>query len=561
MGRHVTLHDLIRGDDWLRPVHHLPGYPFGRGPKHRLSIFGAVARHARVRPNLPFLTEIGYSLPYQTITYGQAHRRVQQRAVLLGIWGLKPGEIVGILGRNSIDFVLAVLGALEAGCVVALLNPLDPFARTAAHCEFAQVRFLLYDSDCAATVEACGGFERACSFEDFEHFASSMRRGGRVQNVPPKPTDAALIIFTSGTTGSPKAVVQSHYSVARNAFSLAEHHNIQPGLSFLCVLPLHHVNGLEFTIFSVMLGAGHTVISRRFDALRFWKDVREHRIQIASLVPHLLRVLADRPGLRENEAVPLRYAVSAAAPLSVIISERAWKRLGLRIVQGYGLSEVSNFSCSMPAQLSDVEYERWMLRGPRTSIGRVLAGQEVEIHNGQGVAKEGDEGEIVIRGHCVMSGYFNNPAATEEAFRDGWFHTGDLGFFVADVRGRKYFQVSGRTREIAKRSGVMVSLLEVDEVLTSIPGVADAGSAAFGNDWVGEEIAAFVVQEAAATLTPDAIAKHCRRVLPFSAVPKAIQFVEEIPRSASGKIRRPEIGARFNDFRERLFVERPSEAS
>src|SRR6516162_10114067 len=130
MGRHVTLHDLIRGDDWLRPVHHLPGYPFGRGPKHRLSIFGAVARHARVRPNLPFLTEIGYSLPYQTITYGQAHRRVQQRAVLLGIWGLKPGEIVGILGRNSIDFVLAVLGALEAGCVVALLNPLDPFART-----------------------------------------------------------------------------------------------------------------------------------------------------------------------------------------------------------------------------------------------------------------------------------------------------------------------------------------------------------------------------------------------------------------------------------------------
>jgi len=510
---------------------------------------------------MPFMTEIGYSSPHKTVTYGQAHRRVQQRVAVLDSWGLKPGEMVGILGHNSIDYVLAVLAVLEAGCVIVLLNPLDPIARAAAQCAFAQVRFLLHDSDCAATAEACGGVERTSSFQDFEQLASSLRPGRQVQDGSPKPTDAALIIFTSGTTGAPKAVVQSHYSVARNAFSLAEHHRVKPGVCFLCVLPLHHVNGLEFTIFSVMVGAGHTVISRRFDGLRFWKDVREHRIQIASLVPHLLGKLADRPGLQEKEAAPLRYAVSAAAPLSVIISERVWKRLGLRIVQGYGLSEVSNFSCLMPVQLSDLDYEQWMLRGPRTSIGRVLRGQEIEIHNAQSVAREGDEGEIVIRGHCVMSGYLNNPAATEEAFRDGWFHTGDVGYFITDIHGHKYFQVSGRTREIAKRSGAMVSLLEVDEVLTSIPGVEDAGSAAFANDWVGEEIAAFVVREAAGTLTQDAIAKHCRRVLPFSAVPKAIQFVEEIPRSASGKIRRAEISARFDDFRERLFVERPSEAS
>jgi acyl-CoA synthetase (AMP-forming)/AMP-acid ligase II len=326
------------------------------------------------------------------------------------------------------------------------------------------------------------------------------------------------------------------------------------------VLPLYHVNGLEFTIFSVMLGGGHTFIARRFDGLSFWRDVSEHGIQIASLIPNLLGKLADRPGLRDNQAMPLRYAVSAAAPLSVLISERVWTRLGLHIVQGYGLSEVSNFSCLMPVKLSDVEYERWMIRGPRTSIGCVLGGQEVEIHNGRGVARAGDEGEIVIRGHCVMSGYLNDPAATEEAFRDGWFHTGDVGYFDLDARGCKYFQVSGRIREIAKRSGAMVSLLEVDEVLASIPGVADAGSATFGNDWVGEEIAAFVVLDSGGTLTQDAIAKQCRRVLPFSAVPKAIQFVEEIPRSASGKIRRAEIGERFADLRERLFVERRSEA-
>jgi acyl-CoA synthetase (AMP-forming)/AMP-acid ligase II len=530
------------------------------GPEHRLTIVGALARHARARPNEPFLTEITSSLPHKTVTYAQAHQCVRQRVGLLGSWGLKRGETVGVLGYNSIDFVLAVLAALEAGGVIVLLSPQNPPVRTAAQVELAQVRFLLHDHDCAATANTCRSSEQIFSFENFEQLARSLQRSVQVQDSLPKPTDAALILFTSGTSGAPKAVVQSHYSIAQNAFSLAKHHSIKPGVRFLCVLPLHHVNGLEFTIFSVMLGGGHTVISRRFDGLRFWTAVREHGIQIASLVPNLLGMLADRPGLRGQTAVPLRYAVSAAAPLSIQISDRVWRRLGLRIVQGYGLSEVSNFSCLMPAQLSSVEYERWMLRGPRTSIGPTLAGQEVEVHTGNGLARAGQEGEIVIRGHCVMSGYLNNAAATEDAFRGGWFHTGDLGYFAEDDRGCQYFHVSGRIREIAKRSGVMVSLLEVDEALASIPGVSDAGSANFENDWVGEEIAAVVVREHGSTLTQETIVKHCLRVLPFSAVPKAIEFVEEIPRTASGKILRAEIGERFVGLSKHLFLEAFSDA-
>jgi acyl-CoA synthetase (AMP-forming)/AMP-acid ligase II len=154
-----------------------------------------------------------------------------------------------------------------------------------------------------------------------------------------------------------------------------------------------------------------------------------------------------------------------------------------------------------------------------------------------------------------MSGYLHDPAATEQAFRGGWFRTGDLGYYLFHSDGRAYFHISGRIREIAKRSGAMVNLLEIDEALASIPGVLDAGAAAFDNTWVGEELGALVVRERGCKLTQESIAKECRRALPFSAVPKVIQFVDQIPRTTSGKIRRAEIAQRFAGFHDRLFAE------
>jgi long-chain acyl-CoA synthetase len=542
--------DLILGQDWIRPVHHLAGLPFGSGPAERCTIVGALARHARAMPDAQFLSQIGDDA--RTVTYAEAFRAVQQQAAFLVASGLARGDRVGVIGQNSIAFALAVLAILEAGGVAVPLSHQDPPARTAAQVEFAQVRILLYETAYAGLAEACAGSHRLLSFQQLD---AACRQYDPAAIAVPAPTDAGLIFYTSGTTGAPKAVVQSHFAVAQNAWSLADHHRIRLGTRLLCVLPMHHVNGLEFTVFAALLGGGHTVISRGFDGLRFWQTVREHRIEIASLVPNLLRLLASRPQLRGNEPLPLRYAVSAAAPLSIAVARQTWDRLGLRIVQGYGLSEVINFSCLMPAELTAAEHARWMLGGRRTSIGPNLPNQEVEIHDGTGLAPPGIEGEIVIRGHCVMSGYLHNTAATEEMFRDGWVHTGDVGYYLPDAGGRRYFHVAGRIREIAKRGGAMVSLLELDELLATIPGVADAGAASFANEWVDEEIAAFVVCRPGATVTEESIFKHCRSVLPYAATPKVVEFVAEIPRTASGKIRRAEIAERFAPYRDQLFRE------
>ena len=542
--------DLVLGRDWLRPVHHLPGQPFGSGPADRSTIVGCLARHARAIPAATFLSEVGQDS--RPVTYFEAHRMVQQRVAVLSAAGLRHGDRVGVLGQTSSDFALAVLSIVESGGVAVLLSPLDPPSRIARQIDFTEMRFLLYDSACSGIAASCVTTQRTWSFQEL---ASSSRGQRSVAIAAPALTDAALIFFTSGTTGVPKAIVQSHYAVAQNASALADHHRIRPGTRLLCVLPVYHVNGLEFTVLAAMLGGGHTVLDRGFDIIRFWSAVRRYDIHIASLVPNLLRLLASRPGLRSEPSRSLRYVVSAAAPLSVTVSQLIWEQLGLSIVQGYGLSEVTNFSCQMPTELPVDEYAYWMLAGRRTSVGPALRGQMVEIQDGLDLAAPGIESEIIIRGPCVMSGYLHDPVATEAAFHEGWFHTGDLGYWLPDKTGRKYIHISGRAREIAKRSGVLVNLLELDDVLISIPGVADAGSTAFANNWVDEEIGALVVRRPGSILTEDDIIENCRRVLAFAAVPKCVEFVDEIPRTGSGKIRRLDISERFIEHRGRLFVE------
>ena len=543
--------DLVLSGDWVRAVHQVPGCPIGAGPAEQRTVVGALARRARETPDALFLSEIDGAA--RAVTYGQAHRWVRRRAATLAAFGLRRGERAAVLGQTSIDVALAVLAILEAGGVAVALSPQDPPDRTARNVEFTEARFVLSDEAGALAARSCGAASHVLTFDQLDRSAPDPVAMAACE---PAATDAALIFFTSGTTAAPKAVVQSHYAVAHNARTLAAHHRIGPQTRMLCVLPLHHVNGLGFTIFGAMLGGGHTLLARGFDALRFWPTVYEHDVHIASLVPSLLRLIAMRPGLKGERANPLRYAVSAAAPLSTDLARQVHERLGLRIVQGYGLTEVTNFSCLMPTALPTDAYERWMLAGRRPSVGPALTGHHVEVMRDGDPAPPGVEGEIVIRGPSVMSGYLNDRAATDHAFRGGWFHTGDLGYLLPGEGGR-YLHISGRIREIAKRAGEQVSLLEVDEVLASIPGVADAGAAAFANTWVDEEIAGVVVRDAGCVLSEDDVIEHCRKVLPFAAIPKRIDFVDELPRTSSGKIRRVELAERFVEYRDRLFVAPP----
>jgi acyl-CoA synthetase (AMP-forming)/AMP-acid ligase II len=220
--------DLILGNDWVGEVHQTGCERFGVASAGPATIVGALARHARAIPNAPFMTDAGAGA--QALAFAAAHRAVQCRAAWLVRLGLQRGDCVGILGRNSIEFVLAVLATLEAGGVAVPLSPADPPARIASHVEFTEARILLFDADTEPLAQACPGVERACSFSEIAAPMSEHPAG----IAPPRSTDAALIFFTSGTTDAPKAVVQSHRAVAQNAFSLAAHHRISPGTRRWC---------------------------------------------------------------------------------------------------------------------------------------------------------------------------------------------------------------------------------------------------------------------------------------------------------------------------------------
>ena len=205
----------------------------------------------------------------------------------------------------------------------------------------------------------------------------------------------ALIIFTTGTTSTSKPVVQMHYNVAVNSYALVRHHQLDKKQKLLCTLPIYHVNGLEFTIFSSMIAGSTVVLCDSFDPFLYLGLIEKYKITIASLVPSLLDSIIDENN-SSVDLLNLRYFVTAAAPLSVKTSNLIWKKFKKRIIQGYGLTEMTNFSTLMPTSISDEVYQSLMLGCDIPSVGQEVFGNEVVILRSDGThAEDGEEGKFV----------------------------------------------------------------------------------------------------------------------------------------------------------------------
>jgi acyl-CoA synthetase (AMP-forming)/AMP-acid ligase II len=237
----------------------------------------------------------------------------------------------------------------------------------------------------------------------------------------------------------------------------------------------------------------------------------------------------------------LRYFVSAAAPLARRTARAVHERLGIRVIQGYGLSETTNFSTTMPTNLAGEAYQRLMLDADIPSIGVALYGNEVEVHRPDGsTARPGEAGEICMRGLNVMRGYAGNDVATTEAFRGGWFHSGDLGSYVDDAdTGGRFFMITGRAKNIAKVAGAAVSLDEMDRVLSGLSGVIDAACVAVPHPLLGEEVIAAIVCRQ--PVEERDVRAYLRGTFAAAVLPRRIVRVERIARTPTGKLKRAEL--------------------
>jgi long-chain acyl-CoA synthetase len=372
--------------------------------------------------------------------------------------------------------------------------------------------------------------------------------------------DEALIIYTSGTTGPPKGVVLTIANLLIDADAIADWHGFGPADRLMCVLPIHHVNGIVVTLVTPFYCKGGIVLNRKFKTGVFWKRLHEERITCVSVVPTLLEFLlsADEDIARYRLD---RFAglICGAGPLLKDTAARFEERFRFPIRHGYGLSETTCYSCFLPNDLLPEVHRRWLRDHEFPSIGLPLRHNEMTILDDQGrQVGEQIRGEICIRGRTVCAGYFKRPDANEVAFQWGWFRSGDEGFYMNDEQRRPFLFISGRIKELIIRGGVNISPLEIDDVLRSHPGVRFAMAVAFDNRYYGDEIAAYVVPKNAAQPPTEAeLLAHCRSRLPFAKQPKVFLLGEEVPYTSTGKPKRLELKTRLADrlagYRDRQF--------
>jgi long-chain acyl-CoA synthetase len=335
------------------------------------------------------------------------------------------------------------------------------------------------------------------------------------------PSDLAALVYTSGTTGRPKGAMLTHQNILADAWMLAELLPVGRGDVLGMVLPLFHVNAQVVTTVVPLLIGAQIAMWDRFSASSFWGTVAEFEPVTFSAVPTMLAALLHAPGAESAETNTLRFVICGAAPLSPALFRRFEEKFGLAILEGYGLTEATCCSTLNP------------FLGPRKigSIGIPTRGQEVAILDvGGGVAPAGERGEVCVRGPNVMSGYYNRPDATAEALRDGWLHTGDIGYRDSDG----FFFLVDRKKDMIIRGGENIYPREIEDVLLEHPTVQAAAVIGRPDEVRGEEVHAVVVLEPGSELAD--VEAHCRERLAGFKVPSTWQVVDELPKTSTGKI-------------------------
>jgi acyl-CoA synthetase (AMP-forming)/AMP-acid ligase II len=470
------------------------------------------------------------------VTYDSLRQQVLAMASALVSAGIRRGDSVAIALPNGLPAIVSFLSASIAG-TAAPLNPAYPYEE-----------FLFFLGDTGARILLCppvgAEFARSAAADrKIPVFSVEMSEQGNVHlaGVPtggsvtePTAEDIALILHTSGSTGRPKRVPLRHFNLAVSSANIANTYALSEEDVSLCIMPLFHVHGLIASTMATLLSGGIVVVPTNFNALSFWRTVREHHVTWYSGVPTMHQLLLARTHHKPAEAASLRFIRSCSAPLSPELIHKIEGLFGVPFVEAYGMTEAAHQMTSNPLP------PRHRKAG---SVG-VGAGLRISIMD-----KEGNHlgtshrGEIVIQGANVFRGYENNPEANARAFANGWFRTGDEGFLDADC----YLHLTGRIKDIIIRGGENVAPHEVDEILLKHPAVAAAVTFGYAHPTLGEEVAAAVVLHEPHAATQSVLIKHCRESLAEFKCPKKIYLVKSIPTTATGKIRRRAVAAALVD--------------
>ncbi|MEP2448407.1 MAG: class I adenylate-forming enzyme family protein [Balneola sp.] len=493
------------------------------------------------------------------LTYRQFYEAVLATARFYQNEGLLVGDKIATISHNHWHTVVQYYAAWFCGLVVVPVNLSEDNERIDYILSNAEVKLALvredYISRVHGIIEANDHLSSVKVIECGKELSSFSLEEGSLKEPGFDSEADALIVFTSGTTGNPKGVVLSQRNLLEDARAISDWHYITSETIMMCVLPIHHVNGTVVTLMTPFLVGGSVVLNEKFQIDQFFPVIEEEDVEIVSVVPTLLQYLTSFYEEKETpELKNFSHIICGAGPLTVNVAKNFEAKFGKRIIHGYGLSETTCYSCYLPLDISKEEHQKWMQDFGYPSIGVAIPANEMAIHDEQGNAlEEGERGEIVIRGVNVMKGYFNNPEANEKAFTNGWFRSGDEGFYQNDEEGNAYYFITGRIKELIIRGGINFAPLEIDEVINKAPGVKAGIAVGFENDWYGEEVGAYIELEEGAEENEEAILAYCKKHLPHAKTPKVIVFGNEIPVTSTGKYQRMKVAHLFSEWKEVQF--------
>ncbi len=483
---------------------------------------GADGDPALLAPNRPALS------------YGGLRQLVAETGHRLGQLGIGRNERVAIVLPNGPEMAAAFI-AIGGAATTAPLNPAYRAEEYRFYLKDLKAKALVVESG-SSTPAAAVAKELGVPVLELESAAQApaglftLSGAGAGEACAPGPAEAqdtALVLHTSGTTSRPKIVPLSQANICASAYNIAQTLALRPADRCLNIMPLFHIHGLMAAVLA-SLGAGAGIFcSPGFNALKFFAWLAEARPSWYSAVPTMHQaILARAPRNRKViEKAGLRLVRSSSSSLPPQVMAALEDTFNAPVIESYGMTEAAHQMASNP-----------LPPAPRKAgaVG-IAAGPEVRLMDPGGrFLRQGETGEIVIRGSNVTNGYEANPEANASSFTKGWFRTGDLGRFDADG----YLSIEGRIKEIINRGGEKISPREVDEALLDHPSVAQAVTFAVPHDKLGEEVAAAVVLTEGASIAGDDIRAFVRQRLADYKVPRRIVLIDEIPKGATGKVQR-----------------------
>ncbi|HET8955170.1 MAG TPA: long-chain fatty acid--CoA ligase [Solirubrobacterales bacterium] len=465
------------------------------------------------------------------LTYADLDERSARLAALLREKGLQQGDRVGVMLPNVIEFPVAYYGVLRAGGVVVPMNVLLKRREIAFYLEDSGAKLLLAWHGFGEEARE-GAAEAGAELIEVEPQAFAELLGAHEPDAELAETDegdTAVILYTSGTTGKPKGAELTHFNLTRNAEIASETTcEVREGDVVLGSLPLFHSFGQTVSMnASLRVGATLTLLPK-FDPGEALEIMGRDSVTHFYGVPTMYGALLHHPDREQHDASALRICITGGAAMPVEVLRGFEEAFECELLEGYGLSETSPVaSTNHPGR-------------PRKpgSIGTPLREVEMKVvdENDEEVP-QGEVGEIVIRGHNVMKGYWQRPDATEEAMRGGWFHTGDMARIDEDG----YFFIVDRKKDMIIRGGYNVYPREVEEVLYEHPKVREAAVLGVPHDQWGEEIGAAVVLHEGEEVAPEELSEYVKERIAAYKYPRLVWFMDDLPKGPTGKILKREI--------------------